>query len=136
MTQAERFVEAARSYVGTRWVHQGRLPGVGLDCGGLAICAAAAAGKPLEDVEGYDRPLSGHALVRAVVKNADRVRGPLQPGDVLLMARGDSPDHIAIFSGDGQIIHTWASIKRVVEHQYSSTWQDCLRGVYRLRWSE
>lgn len=136
MTQAERFVEAARASMGTRWMHQGRLPGVGLDCAGLAICAAAAIGMEFKDVEGYSRAPTGHSLVRAIEQSADRVRGEPQLGDILALSTAEIPTHMAIFCGGGRIIHTWAAVQKVVEHEFNSSWQECLRGVFRPRWSE
>ncbi len=40
----EDFVRVARSYIGTPFHHQGRLPGVGLDCAGVIVCALAECG--------------------------------------------------------------------------------------------
>ena len=37
---ALRLIEVARGYVGTPFHHAGRLPGVGLDCIGVPVCAA------------------------------------------------------------------------------------------------
>lgn len=136
MTQQERFVAAARACIGTRWVHQGRLPGVGIDCVGLAVVAGAAVGLEFVDSGGYSRAPDGQSLMRALLANGTRVRGELQPGDILALSRADIPAHVAIYTGDGKIVHAWASIRRVVEHAYDAPWQDCLRGVFRPRWTE
>lgn len=42
-------VDIVRGYVGTPYVHRGRLPGVALDCVGVAICALRTLGVPVGD---------------------------------------------------------------------------------------
>ena len=50
-----RIAAAARSYVGTPFVHHGRRPGVGLDCAGVAFCAAWDAGLAVADNFSYGK---------------------------------------------------------------------------------
>jgi cell wall-associated NlpC family hydrolase len=48
-------IAAARRAVGTPFRHQGRTPGVALDCAGLALYVAAENGVDTIDHEGYPR---------------------------------------------------------------------------------
>ena len=55
-------VWAARSYIGTPFHHQGRLPGVGLDCMGVPWCALRAAGRVVTGRIDYPRAPNGKLL--------------------------------------------------------------------------
>lgn len=96
---------AARSMLGTPFHHQGRLPGVGLDCAGLIVCAFRAVGVELIDLQGYGRRTD--ELLRMLHLNfeADAAGGP---GWVrsFWVGRPGRVRHAAIDSGDGRIIHT------------------------------
>lgn len=55
MEPGAKIVDTARSFVGTKFVHQGRMPGVGLDCIGLITCVARALDIPHHDDVNYSR---------------------------------------------------------------------------------
>ncbi len=40
-------VAVARSWLGTPWIHQGRLKDIGVDCGGLIISLGKELGHPM-----------------------------------------------------------------------------------------
>ena len=92
-------VAEARSYLGTPAHHQGRLPGVGLDCAGLPICVCWELGlKPRSfDVKGYG-PIPDGSLQRYCDEYMLRIpRSAMQPGDVILVAwHGGGPQHLGI----------------------------------------
>jgi cell wall-associated NlpC family hydrolase len=54
-------------------------------------------------------------------------------GDVLLMRFSADPQHFGFFSTRGQMIHSYAQARRVVEHRIDLLWQRRVVGVYRLR---
>jgi cell wall-associated NlpC family hydrolase len=129
--RAQAFVNAARGYVGTRFHHGGRLPGVGLDCIGVIVCAAQAAGLQPRDVAAYPLRPNGQ-LPRELDAQLRRVDAPL-PGDVLLMRwREDTePHHLAVFAG-GTLIHAYASVRRCVEQPMVPAWWERVAGMYRF----
>lgn len=97
------FVATVESYVGTPYVHQGRVPGPngGMDCPAPIILAARAHGIVPEgfDVTGYSREPDGIQLQawceRYMLPVAAGV--PLQAGDVLLCAFGQhAPRHLGV----------------------------------------
>jgi cell wall-associated NlpC family hydrolase len=131
-----KLVEAARGMIGTPFKHQGRLPGVGVDCAGLVICALADAGVSIRDVKGYGR-LPAHGVFMGVVDDhSDRIeQADIQVGDLMVFAFRAEPQHIAVVScvDPVRIIHAYSAIGRVVEHGMDETWQTRLRGCYRVR---
>jgi cell wall-associated NlpC family hydrolase len=137
MSAAVAIVAAARATLGTRWMHQGRLPGVGLDCVGLVVVAARGAGIELPHVPDYGRLPDGPRLRAAIEASATRVAlAQAAPGDVALMAFDRWPIHLGVladYPGGGlALIHAWAGARRVVEHRLDAAWAARIQAVYRL----
>jgi len=129
----DEFVAMARSYVGTPFHHQGRLPEVGLDCAGVVVCAARACGYDVQDVQGYGRIPANGLLEQAVLSHCDQVPiADARNGDIMLFAFRNEPQHLAIYA-DGMIIHAYMQVNKVVENSLDDVWRSRLRGCYRLR---
>jgi lipoprotein Spr len=115
-------VAAARAGVGTRFRPQGRVAGLGLDCIGVALLAAAGAGVSVGRVPAY--ALSGdHAALLAgtlALLGCRRVRRP-RPGDLIEYALAPAHRHLAVISETG-IIHAHAGLGRVVEGPAPADW--------------
>ena len=126
----DKIIDAARSYVDTPFHHGGRLPGVGLDCIGVIVCAARAAGLRHHDVEAYPLRPNGQLTVELNAQ-LDRVTIAL-PGDVLQMTFGGEPHHVAIYTGY-TLIHAYATVRRCVEQPMALAWWDRVCGIYRFR---
>lgn len=134
---AAEFAAQARAYVGTRYQHQGRLPGVGLDCAGVALCAARAVGYNVADVVGYSMLPDGDTLTRAVGRYCARVPtlDAIEVGDIILFAWDEEPQHVAVVSAMSPyptIVHAHSYARRVVEHILDETWLARARVVYRF----
>jgi NlpC/P60 family putative phage cell wall peptidase len=141
MTREEVIAEA-RSWVGTRWQHGAALKGVACDCIGLIAGVALALGSDeaqrlmaTPEYRAYGRKPDPAMLLRACEELLDPVDGfaAALPGDVLLMRFSADPQHFGFFSTRGQMIHSYAQARRVVEHRIDLLWQRRVVGVYRLR---
>lgn len=123
-------IAAARGFCGTPFHHAGRLPGVGLDCIGVIVCAAATCGLLHADEEAY--PLRPNGQLRLSL-DAQLVSVPdAAAGDVLLMSFSGEPHHVALFTGP-TIIHAYITVKRCIEQPMAELWHKRTRGVYRFR---
>ena len=115
-------ITAARAVLGTRFRAQGRLIGVGLDCVGVALLAAAGAGLQLGPVPPY--ALGGdHAdLLAATLRHLGlrRVRRP-RPADLVEYALAPGHRHLALITDRG-ILHAHAGLGRVVEGPAPDDW--------------
>ncbi len=137
----EDVVRTARSFIGTAFGHQGRMPGVMLDCAGVATETARALGLETCDVCDYKRQPDGATLQALCEQHMDRVQPwrPVQPGDVLLMRLARDPQHLAIVSrvdDDGRpvaIIHAYAEVGKVVEHGLDVVWRRRVIRAYRMK---
>lgn len=142
MTTRADIVEEAREWIGTPFVHQQQLRGVGCDCIGLVSGVAQALGLPEADrwrndirFRGYGRePMTG-MLRQAVAEYLDPVSGRPQPGDVLLFQFQGLPMHFAILvrSAPDYIVHGWQPVGRVVENSVGQTWLRRFAGAYSYR---
>lgn len=131
---AAQIVAAARACLGTPFHHQGRQPGVGIDCAGLVIVAARAAGFDPVDLPGYGRRPHGGALESAIAIQPGLDAAPiddLADGDVLLMRFKTEPQHLAIYA-EGGIIHAYESVGRVVEHRLDESWRARIVSAHRF----
>lgn len=127
MTTRADFIAALRSQLGVRWQHQGRLPGVALDCAGLVVVAARMVGLKAEDITTYDRRPDTHVLQGQIAATGLEHVGkydPPQVGDLLVISYDNNPQHLAVITqievGEPPlIIHGSAKERKVVEHYLS-----------------
>lgn len=137
-------VQEARSWIGTRYQHQGRAKGVGVDCIGLVGGVAAAVGVPNAAEWFADRAMHNYARTpdRAMLMHAcgrffDQVRlVDARDGDVLLFALQEQPRHFAILVDEykQRIVHAYALLaaRRVVEQGLPIARATTL-GAYRFK---
>jgi lipoprotein Spr len=115
-------VTAARGCVGTRFRPQGRVAKVGLDCVGVVLIAARAAGVRALRVPAYTLGGEHDAALAAGLAAAGcrRVAAP-QDGDVLVIAPSARQRHLAIVTPAG-VVHAHAGLGRVVEGPRDGDW--------------
>lgn len=120
----EQVIEAARSWVGTPWAHQGRRKGVGCDCVGLIVGALAECGVQVPDFTWYRRAPEGDALLREVGARFWRL-DDVEPGSLLVffVRHRRVAQHVGLLSFDGTIIHGNAAARVVCEQAYDAEWQ-------------
>lgn len=136
---AETIVDTARGCVGTKFRHQGRIAGQALDCAGLAVVALRSAGVEVKDLTNYSRTPHDDKLRKVLDMQPGLYSvsvSDMSSGDILLIRIGTQPSHIAIYAGEGRIIHSYEIIGRVVEHRIDPAWQSQIMAVYRARLPE
>lgn len=116
-------VQAARDYIGTPWIHEGRSDG-GLDCVGLIQMVCDKFNIYYEDLKGYSAAPNGHMFLNhltkylTVNKNCD-----YQDGSIGLFRQNRFPCHIGIFAtnefGQRTLIHASLSARKVEEATYT-----------------
>jgi len=139
MSSNEHVVACARSWLGTRFHHQGRIKKTdshkgGVDCLGLLVGVAdelsltSVSGQKLQDLDETDYshyPDSAHLRVQ-LEKNLIAIPiDSIGEGDILLMNIDDHPQHLGIVSelgGHLGLIHAYAPARAVVEHTLDGYW--------------
>ena len=115
-------IAAARAGLGTRFRPQGRHIGIGLDCVGVALLAAAGAGLNLGLVPAYalggdHDGLLGDTLRQLGLRQVRKSR----PADLIEYALGPGHRHLALLTDRG-ILHAHAGLGRVVEGPAPVDW--------------
>ena len=130
-------VNAARAQIGTPFRHQGRLPGIALDCAGLIVTVAKELGIEHVDVTGYGRRPTGELRrVMAAQQSIKQVPiSDMQAGDILVMRFAKEPQHLAICAG-ATIIHSYETVKKCCEHDLTPEWEKRITEVWRFVWIE
>lgn len=123
-------IGAASAYLGTRWHHQGRST-AGVDCLGLIVLTAQDCGLSVRDQFGYPRQPDGQQLQAELDAQLQRIAEP-EPGAVLLMRFEREPQHVAIMADGGDIIHAYATARKVVRHRLDELWTRRIVAVYRF----
>jgi len=132
-----RLDEAARTFLGVPFRHQGRNPSVGLDCIGLLVAAATVLGLPqvAGDSTAYGRD-PAHGLLESYMR--DLFGSPvsdMQPGDIVAIDFKGAIRHVGIVGihpGGLSLIHTNFSVGKVTEARLDDRWLKRIKAVYRV----
>lgn len=132
----DQIVATARTFLDTKWTHQGRVLQAGIDCIGLLTETAKGCSLDVEDYPtDYQRAPQGDLLVQAMNDRLVPIATSLaKPGDILTFWFDTTkrPSHVALVTPLG-IIHTYDRIGRVVEHSLSSWWKQRVFNAYEFR---
>jgi cell wall-associated NlpC family hydrolase len=144
-------VKQARTWLGTKYHHQGRLKKSanclgGVDCIGLvigvanelSICDIQGNLLSLQDRTGYSMNPEKEKLAESFSSHLSLIsQEQMQVGDILLFKFWKEPQHIGILStyptGGFGIIHCNSSSGSVVEQPLSDTWRRMITHVYRFK---
>ena len=96
---ARRVVPDAERYLGVPYVYGGSTP-QGFDCSGFVQYVYAREGV---DLPRTSRQMGGSGMA------INRSAGAMAVGDLLLFSQGGAISHVAIYAGDGRIIHSSSS---------------------------
>jgi murein DD-endopeptidase / murein LD-carboxypeptidase len=133
-------LRAARAAQGTKWQHQGRHAGLGLDCIGLALLAAAAGGENMAQVpHNYGIIPNAGRFLRFMQKNLVAIKpDEVLPGDLVLVCWKSYPMHVGVVADQFfdmkrpySMIHANAGDKKVVEQPLDHMTK--VHGFYRFQ---
>lgn len=115
MTPA-RLAREAEALIGARFRLHGRDAATGLDCIGLFGAAMAGGGRPITLPTGYPLRLRDLALwlPDPTALGFGNARGPVRPGDVILLQPGPAQFHLAIADRTLGWVHAHAGLRCVV----------------------
>jgi len=138
MNIREQIIEEARSWIGTRWQHQGRVKRNeqfqgGVDCLGLIL----GVGNALQlfpdtlDYHNYNRLPHDNLLLKECDRYA--IKKPIiaaMPGDILVFRMTAEPQHLALFTDKNTIVHAYIQAHAVVENSLGEEWMNKLVAAY------
>lgn len=107
-TPGQSAVDHARQQIGRPYTYGGSTPSSGFDCSGLTTWAWKQAGVTSMPRTSRDQRAWADPVTRA----------ELQPGDLVFYSSGGpsgTVSHVALYAGDGKIVHASSSNDRVME---------------------
>lgn len=128
----EDIVAAALEMVDTPFHAQQSVKGVGTDCIGVAKHVARRVNFEFEDNVTYSMQPTGELqpILEALFV---RVRGDIQAGDIVLMKWDDcEPHHVAVYIGNGRIVHAYSRAEKVVNQSFGNYWKKKTVAFYRF----
>jgi cell wall-associated NlpC family hydrolase len=143
LTTREELVAEARRWIGTRWQHQGRTLGKGVDCAGVLTQTVRAVGPvQAEVIDAIEREVSGYSRDPSAVlqKMCDAYMRRIpsseaRAGDIALIRFQVKPQHLAIISeqcGVPYLIHSLVMARKVVEQRLDSVWRSRVVNFYTV----
>ncbi len=99
-----QIVEYAMQFLGNKYVHGGQTLAGGTDCSGFTSLIYADFGYSLSRTPGGQLSGAGRGIEYSEI----------QPGDIICYGSGGTCTHVALYIGNGQIIHSSTPIKGVV----------------------
>lgn len=142
MSTREDVAAEARAWLGTPFVHQARLRGIGCDCAGLLIGVARSLGivAPEFDVTAYPRSPDGQSLLAHCDRWMRRItQAEMGIGDVIVIRWANDPQHVGILAGylhgGLSMIHAYGTPDgkgSVIEHRLDANFLRRIVQAYRL----
>ncbi len=138
LSDSERLalIAFARSQIGVRFKHLGRVPGKRLDCLGKIVCGLQSIGRPVKDKAAYGREPHKDGLHEGLIENLGLPVADYRPGDVLEMRFQGDPCHVGLVGdylyGGLSLIHTSSEFGEVIEHVLDDLWRSRIAWAYAL----
>lgn len=145
MSQQQEAIAATRSWIGTRFHHQGRVKKTtnhrgGCDCIGLVLGVAQEVGLTFHgnpyhvfDRKDYPKQPDGRQLKQAFETFLTPVaKDNMQPADIIMFRFEKDPQHVGFYSDRDTVIHCYLQAKGVVEHRMDDYWKERIVGVFRF----
>lgn len=131
VTRSE-LIRVGRTYIGTPFLHQGRVKGEGIDCVGFLICLFKEVGIIQSDWDftRYNYFNDGEKIHEYILNWGDEISiNLIKPGDVVRLKMYENAQHAGLISDYG-LIHV---LKKTCEHSINDKWQKRICQAYRIR---
>jgi len=136
-------INEALTWLGTPWLHQARLKGIGADCigfiGGVAVAlgiSGAAEWARTPDFHNYGPQPQAKLMLLGCARFLDPIAiADVQPADVLMLRFEREPMHFALVSSLAPlyVIHALSTAGKVVQHRVDATWANRIVRAWRFR---
>lgn len=136
MSLSTDLVIEARTYLGVKWLHQGRSR-EGIDCVGLPIvCAQKILGTKFKHPD-YGRVSEDESMMNMCVLHLNPIdMSDMSPADVIVLGYGKQR-HMALLGnypgGLLSIIHSYLPNRKVVECRLNAAWRRRIIAAFRFR---
>lgn len=138
MSLGEQIILEARSWIGTKFIHQAANKNIGCDCIGLVVGVLKNIGLeiPPDYNTNYPEIPDGKSLEAKLDRNLKiKNFADVSAGDIFLMKFKEQPQHVGFISvnhGKLSVIHSYKNIGKVVEHRLNPYWQSKILKIYEI----
>lgn len=138
MSKNKQAVKEALTWLGTPYHHQGRVKGVGVDCGTL-ICEVYEKVGLMDylDPRPYPPDWHMHQMGERYLDHIQNVcfeiEGPPEPGDIVLYKIGKCVSHGAIVVEWPQIIHSYLHQGVILQDGTKGSLAQRIAGFFRMK---
>lgn len=111
------------------------MPGVGLDCVGVAICALREVGVDVVEPDAYSMDPDSTVLIDSIKAVADPISPTeIEPGDMLVFwwSHPSMPKHVAIYTGRGMMVHSYRQYRKTAMDHVDAMRKN-IHSAWRLR---
>lgn len=129
-TLKQSALDRAHELINVKYHHQGRNPEAGLDCVGFVLEVYKVLGREFDLPLDYSSVPRPKTLLTNLARYCDIVETP-EPLDIILMIPRKMPQHLALYVGDGQIIHSYGLIGKVTKHELNGQYK--IHSIHRLK---
>lgn len=136
MSTTDKIIEETMSWIGTKYHHQARVKGIGVDCAQLVAGVAEkvfekAINTPTYSVEWHLH--NREELMCDIIESFGCRRiSDATPGSILTFKFGRVNSHMGIMVNDHQFVHARIDVGRVVLNELSGDWIKRLGRVYEF----
>lgn len=124
MTTRADIIAEARKWIGTPYHHQQRALGLGVDCVGILIGVAHALNLSTFDTFDYGRTPNPDRMLALLREHMTEIAiDDAVAGDAVLFRFTQDPQHLAILTDGGRMIHAYATVGECVETDYDRAWR-------------
>ncbi|WP_198078818.1 C40 family peptidase [Acinetobacter calcoaceticus] len=138
MKKNEEAVKEALTWLDTPYHHQGRVKGVGVDCGTL-ICEVYEKVGLMDHLDPRPYPPDWHLhqmeqrYLELILGVCDPVEGPPQAGDIVLYNFGKCISHGAIVIEWPQVIHSYLHQGVIIQDGTKGSLARRIAGFFRMK---
>jgi cell wall-associated NlpC family hydrolase len=135
MVDKEKFIEIARSWLGTKWQHDQQVKGIGVDCVNFLMAVATEYGCDLPAIpKNYDRMSRNNEIVDYIADNFDIIpKQSMNTTDIAIFKVSGYSTHVGIITEPYKLIHACNKTGYVIEHNLDGVWLRRLDSVWRFR---
>jgi cell wall-associated NlpC family hydrolase len=130
-----KFIEIARSWLGTKWQHDQQIKGIGVDCVNFLMGVAIEYGCNLPPIpKNYDRMSRNNEIINYIKTNFDLIETELMDAtDIAVFKVSGYSTHVGIITKPYRLIHADNKVGKVIEHTLDGVWLRKLDSIWRFR---
>jgi cell wall-associated NlpC family hydrolase len=134
MIDKKKFIEIARSWLGTKWQHDQQIKGIGVDCVNFIMAVAIEYGCDLPPIpKNYNRYSRNEEILKYAQDNLNSILiENMDTADIVIFKVSGHSTHVGIITEPYKLIHACNRHRQVIEHNLDGVWLRILHSIWRF----